>query len=73
MTKKRQSDIDTFVIGPSCCKGFSPSKDLCHICVAKGMYVRAICFSRPTGSVHGVENERKQLQAVEEVFDRGKA
>lgn len=73
MTRKKQTDMDTFVIGPSVCKGFSPSKDLCHLCVAKGMYVRAICFSRPTGSVHGIENERKQLQAVEEVFSGKKA
>ncbi len=73
MTRKKQEEFDTFVIGPSVCRGFSPSKDLCHICVAKGIYVRAICFSRPTGSVHGVENERKQLQAVEEVFNREKA
>ena len=73
MTRKKQTDMDTFVIGPSVCKGFSLAKDLCHLCVAKGMYVRAICFSRPTGSVHGIENERKQLQAVEEVFSGKKA
>lgn len=55
MTQRRQAqEIDTFAIGPSVCGNFT-HKDLCHACVAKGLFARAICFTQPgkCGQLYG--------------------
>lgn len=45
--KTQLPDIDTAVIGPSCCGKFSASRELCNQCVAQGLYSHAICFALP--------------------------
>ncbi len=55
---KQTQEIDTYAIGPSVCKNFT-NKDLCHYCVAKGMYSNSICFARPTGSINTVKDDEK--------------
>lgn len=69
MKKSRESEIDTFVIGPTVCKNFT-NKDLCHYCVAKGMYSNSICFARPTGSINTVKDDEK-ARTLAEVIGRG--
>lgn len=66
MSKKRKQDIDTFIIGPSCCGNFSAKKQLCHWCIAKGFYNTSICFVPPV-SVGTREQENERLQAVQEI------
>ena len=64
MKKTRESEIDTFVIGPAVCKNFT-NKDLCQYCVAKGIYSNSICFARPTGSINTVKDgEARTLAEV---------
>ena len=68
--KKKQApeEIETFTIGPSCCGNFSGSKDLCHQCVASGIFHKAICFARPDrpkGTDY--EQQREQLRALAEL------
>lgn len=63
MVKKSAPDIDTFAIGPSVCKNFT-NRDVCHYCVAKGIYNTSLCFARPTGKINTVENEQEKLRAI---------
>lgn len=68
--KKKKTDIDTFVIGPSCCGGFVDKKDLCHICIARGYYTKSICFLRPSGSIRTVREDEERLRTAAEIIGR---
>ena len=67
--KQKAQEIDTYAIGPSVCKNFA-NKDLCHYCVAKGMYSTSLCFVRPTGSVAGA-NDEQTLRTFAETIGGG--
>lgn len=69
--KKQPMEIDTYTIGPSVCKNFA-DKELCHGCVAKGLFKKSICFIRPAGSVT-VKNDDDQLRAFTEAVRGGTA
>ncbi|MBR2392216.1 MAG: hypothetical protein IKA93_01405 [Elusimicrobiaceae bacterium] len=60
-------EVETFIVGPSCCGSFSTGKDLCHQCIAKGLYKSAICFTPPALSKNGADHEEDFLQ----LFDNG--
>ncbi len=66
--KKNTEELDTFLLGPTCCAAFDSAKDLCHGCVAGRLYARSICYVRPTGSVYTVKNEREQLQTAARIL-----
>jgi recombinational DNA repair protein RecR len=71
MSKKQQAqEIDTYAIGPTVCKNFT-NKDLCHFCVAKGMYSNYICFARPTGSINTVKDDEQKMRTLAEVIGGG--
>lgn len=59
---KPTQEIDTYAIGPSVCKHFT-NKDLCHYCVAKGLYSTSICFARPSGSINTVKDDEARTLA----------
>ena len=69
MSKKNIPDTDTFAIGPSVCKNFT-NRDVCHYCVAKGMYSTSLCFARPTGSVT-VKEDEQGLRTLAEIVGTG--
>lgn len=60
--EKPTQEIDTYAIGPSVCKHFT-NKDLCHYCVAKGLYSTSICFARPSGSINTVKDDEARTLA----------
>ena len=66
--RKTAPDIDTFAVGPSCCKNFT-HKDLCHHCVAHGLFSTALCFAKPTGAFMGSSYEQ-QAQTLGEVISK---
>jgi|GEM_PF-2904570 len=67
---KPTQEIDTYAIGPSVCKHFT-NKDLCHYCVAKGLYSTSICFVRPTGSINTVKDDEQKARTLAEVIGGG--
>lgn len=68
--KQKAQEIDTYAIGPSVCKNFT-NKDLCHYCVAKGLYSTSICFARPTGSINTVKDDEQKARTLAEVIGGG--
>lgn len=69
--KLSMTEIDTYIEGPRACGRFDPARDLCHGCVANGLYGRSICYLSP-GASNTVDYEKKQLRALAEIREENK-